>query len=425
MGNTRWTWRRCRRILLGGVAAPVVLTLTSSLPAAEPTLQELPGTAPVVAPVPGPLVLDLAAARRLALEKQPRLAAYRASLASAQAKVQALDNLPALSGVLAPDLKVRKMQACLGVQIAEAQLNQGAWDTLEAVTRLYWGVVYAEVQTATVDAKLVQLRERLTNLKMRELPWMEQRVEALIEYVSGRRASAVEGRERALAALREAIGLEPGSCVAVVDKTLPIVAGPTCKEEIVRTALERRGELAMAHLAAEVTALEVDAQHRSRGMSARTFAAGADIHSRAVPQGSMEPEYRPGAIPPEMPTLLAGSRHDRVDQAQTLSARAWAVSEKARHLIALEAEAAFHRWREAATRAERTAAARDKARSAATIADEKIKDEVGELLRMQEMLAQFEVEANENVYRSLLELATLERVTAGGFCPSFVSVSHP
>src|SRR5205823_2011063 len=33
MGSTRSAWRRCRRMILGGVAAPLFLSLTSSLPA--------------------------------------------------------------------------------------------------------------------------------------------------------------------------------------------------------------------------------------------------------------------------------------------------------------------------------------------------------------------------------------------------------
>src|SRR5262249_54441349 len=151
----------------------------------------VPNAAPplITAPAPGPIVLDLAGARRLALEKQPALAAYRASLAAAQAKAHALNNLPAVSNVLAPDLKIRRQQAAIGIQIAEAQLNQGTWDALEAVTRVYWAAVYADVQRTTLDDTLARLRTRRDEA---ELTWMKDRLEIYIEYVNARRATAVE-----------------------------------------------------------------------------------------------------------------------------------------------------------------------------------------------------------------------------------------
>src|SRR5205085_1432778 len=98
-----------------------------------------------------------------------------------------------------------------------------------------------------------------------------------------------------------------------------------------------------------------------------TFAAAADIHARQVPQEVRNNEYRPGAVPPEMPTLLAGSRDERVQRAEDLRVRATAVLEVTRNLIVLEAEDAFLRWEEASRQV-------PQARQAATTADKVAED---------------------------------------------------
>src|SRR5205085_10973004 len=121
----------------------------------------------------------------------------------------------------------------------------------------------------------------------------------------------------------------------------------------------RRGELVQATVLAEVTCLEVEAQGTGVHKRMETFAAGSDIHSRQVPQGVRNTEYRPGAVPPEMPTVLAGPRAERVQHAQSLHARAEAVALVTRNLIALEAEDAFLRWQAAADEVAETRVAAD------------------------------------------------------------------
>src|SRR5262249_42264774 len=119
---------------------------------------------------------------------------------------------------------------------------------------------------------------------------------------------------------------------------------------------------------AEVANLEVDAQASNLlGKRVDTFAAGADIHARVVPQGVRNNEYRPGALAPEMPVLLAGCRADRVQRSQDLSARAAAVVDVTRNLIALEVEDAFYRWEEAAAQ---VGPAREAAESGTKLADQ-------------------------------------------------------
>ncbi len=144
--------------------------------------------------------------------------------------------------------------------------------------------------------------------------------------------------------------------------------------------------------AVRVTELEVDAQGTSLALTMRTFAAGSDVHAREIPQGVSNKEYRPSAIGLDMPTLLAGHRHDRMERARAFQARAAAVAEKTTNLIRLETEAAFLKWQDA---------------DGITLAD------------------QAEAQYNEALYYHALALAALERVTAGGYTPSFRQRRHP
>src|SRR5205823_7842281 len=129
--------------ILAGLLIPAGLSVIAAMPAAEPLAQ--PGKKPAIVveePPPG-----LAALRLLALEKQPALAAYRASAAAAEAKSEALDRLK-LASLIRRDLPTRRHQAEQGVLAAHAQLNKAEYDTLYAVTRTYLSVVYAQQQLA-------------------------------------------------------------------------------------------------------------------------------------------------------------------------------------------------------------------------------------------------------------------------------------
>src|SRR5262245_7079256 len=131
MTGSRSFRERWRVPLLRRLVAPALLALTAGADQqqAPAPFQELPpprvrptGTpAPQakVPPSPAPVYLstlpplDLSGSRHVALERQPAIAAARASLAVAQARVHALDNLRVPS-FLARDLPVRKQQAALG-----------------------------------------------------------------------------------------------------------------------------------------------------------------------------------------------------------------------------------------------------------------------------------------------------------------------
>src|SRR5437588_520927 len=96
--------------LLASLTAPGLLALAAATADEPPAPREAP--AAPAAPAPAALRLDLAGYRHLALEKQPALAAYRASVEAAQAKARGLDNL-VLAGLVRRDLPTRRKQAQL------------------------------------------------------------------------------------------------------------------------------------------------------------------------------------------------------------------------------------------------------------------------------------------------------------------------
>jgi hypothetical protein len=198
------------------------------------------------------------------------------------------------------------------------------------------------------------------------------------------------------------------------------VAVRPCREDIVAAAVARRGEIVRAVVFADVTCLEVEAQGTGIHKKMETFAAGSDIHAVSVPAGGHDGEYRPGGVPPEMPTLLAGSRPDRVKRAQSFHAKARAVVEVIRNLIALEAEDAFLHWEQSAAQA---AEAREAADTADQLADDLSKDyaarlnvKVVDVINAYVLASQARSQYNEYLYEQILALADLERITAGAFC---------
>src|SRR5262249_53572769 len=129
---------------------------------------------------------------------------------------------------------------------------------------------------------------------------------------------------------------------------------------------------------------EIDAQGKSHMPTVRTFAAVADVHARPIPQGVQNTEYRPGAVGLDMPGTLAGHRADRVERARDLSARAGAVVDKTRNLIALEAEDAYFKWLEAARKVGQT---RDGADAGARLAKHGREDfRGGQKVRIEDLL---------------------------------------
>jgi outer membrane protein TolC len=400
--------------------------------AEAPPAENSPAPAPAAVTA---MTLTLGECLHLAYERQPRLAAQRASLAAAEEGRKALESL-GIAAVLAHEVPVRRKQAGLGVTAAAAGLDVVERETVYAVTRTYFTVLYARAQEAIARGVVGQLsaihkvaqqalKDGVRNISSTDV----DRAAVYLHLAQTKQIQAAQGVQRALAALREAIGLGCDVRLDVPAGPLPEPVQQPRQEEVVAAALDRRGELIQAGVFADVTCLEVEAQGTSRHLRMQTFAAGSDIHAHQIPQGVHNTEYRPGAQPPEMPTLLAGSRAERMEQTRALHARAQALVEETRNLITLEAENAFLRWQEAAGQvpeARQAADAGDKLADALTRDfTSGLKVRVEDAVNARVLAAQARSQYVEYLYLQILALADLERVTAGGFCAGLVEAPVP
>jgi outer membrane protein TolC len=392
--------------------------------AAEAGDEALPPPAAATHPV---LTLDLAEALRLAHDRQPRIVAQRASLAAAEDGQRALASLR-FPATLEHELPVRRHQAALGVTAATAALDRAEHEAIYAVTRTYFTVLYAREQEKLAGDVIDQLSAIHENAQQQVKAGAKditnrdvQRTLVYLRLAQARRVQAAQGVKRALAALAEAIGLEPEACLDVPAGRLPSPGVRPCLGDVVAAALARRAEIVQTNIFAEVAALEVDAQATGHHLRMETFASGADIHAQPVPQGVHDDEYRPGANPPQMPDMLAGPRPSRMKTAQSYSARAAAVAEETRNLLALEARNAFYRWEEASQQASHAHEAADTGKNLADglnkdyIADP-TKKKLEDLVTARVLASQARSQYNEYLFRLILALADLQRVTAGAFC---------
>jgi outer membrane protein TolC len=383
--------------------------------------------------------LTVAACRQMALEHQPAVAAARASLAAAVARSEALQRLH-MPGLLSHDLRVRRQQSSLGVTVAQGSVLQAESDTLFAVNYTYLAALYARQQ----EKVAAEARRRLEDLKVVTqetlkaeerkdvLPEHRDLIEAYLKVVDGRSQEAIQGRARALAALREAMGVGCDFEIALPDRDLPCPQLALTKEQVVAMALERRGELLQAATAERIVGLEIDAQHAICLPSGRTFAAGSDIHARPLSPGAYGLEYHPAALSIEMPAQLAGSKQDRVEQAHLYHERAEAVVAKARQLVVLETEDAYLRWREKSVKAQNLRQAwqksqkySDRVRAKFDPAGKTAFPSLGEALNAGVVTTRLQIEALEAQFQSLAALAALERATAGGLCVDFDAPCTP
>lgn len=418
-----------RRYWRFSVALGTGLTLSGLLPGFAVSAEPPPAqTAPAEV-----RMFTLADCLAFAHDHQPSIHAAAASLTAASTQLHALESLHAVPLVPGSrELPIRRQQATLGVCIAQAGLSQVEHDVDYAVTRTYLAVLYARAQL-TVTQELVNRLEKyqLVGAAVKDPEArIKQRAAAsqvVIYYqlARSRHEEAKNGVARALAALREAMGAGcdcnfdvPSENWFRVNGEPPFAQLQVCKDDIVGLALARRGEIEQTETLVNVHRLEVDAQGVNCLPTVRTFAAGADIHARPVPPAIEDANlYRPGALAPEMPTILVGSKCERQERAQNFADRAAAVAQKTHNLIALEAEEAYWRWAEGKGRIRETFQA---AAAALVLQDPKVEQglelEPVETIRNLVFAAQGRAAYNEALYQYLLALASLERVTAGGFC---------
>lgn len=384
------------------------------------------------APPPVPPRLDLHACLKLALKVHPRLAVQRASLDAAEVGKRALDGLRE-SPLLGPELPIRRQQAELGVRAAASGLEQAEREIVYNVTRNYFTALYAREQERVAGILVDRLTVLLPILpgRSRDKTGIDaERAGIYLRISQTRRLRARHGEQRALAALREAMGQGPEFCFALPPGRLPEATSRPCREEILAATLQR-SELLQARLFADIVGLEIKAQSLSHGNRKETFAAGADIHARHVAGPSYsEDDYHPGASPPAMPTLLAGSKTERAQRAAAYSERADAAVVETKHLLALQADDAFHRWQEAAEqlplmRTSETSRTKIFQTFLDGLLDENPSVRVENFLDA--LLLQFEaqLQTNQILHRALLALADLERVTGGVFCAGLADLALP
>lgn len=419
-------WRKLRaHAVIWGLGLALAGAASAQAPPPAPPTQAEPATRAGA--------LDLADCIKLALQRQPRMAAQRASLAAAEDGCRAIENLH-IPPLVIHEVAIRRRQASLGVAAAVAAVDQAERETVYAVTRTYLTVLFAREQER-VAGKIVERlgvtrdsAQRAVDAGARDVTSSDvSRALVYLRLAESKQIQADQGVKRALIALREAIGLGPDAVIDVPPGRLPDVNVRPVRDNVVALALGHRGELIRAGIFGEVAQLEVKAQLSSLYKRTETFASGADIHGVLVPQGSQDTDYRPAAIPPEMPPLLVGSGTERAKRAQSYSARAQAVTETTANLIALEAEDAFLRWEEASRQ---IAKMREAADTGDALADGLNKDfaaglkiKVEDIISARLLAAQARAQYNEFLYRQAVALADLERITGGAFCARLVEAT--
>lgn len=407
----------------------VTLLLGAGIAAAQ-TTDKPPETTTAARP------LKLVDCLALAHQNQPLLIAARTKLQIAEHQKHTLDSAPATAHLTSPDLPVRRQQAGLAVELAAANLQQRENDMTFAVTRLYFSLLHARAQLRVTGDLIRYLENLYKEVEKIPSPKPTERdadpkalVMLYLESARVRHIEAEQGVELALAALREAVGVDAQCLFVVADEKLPRVQRTSfTRQEILELALQRRPELAQARAALQMYHLEIEAQCRFLLPGAkRTFASGADIHAKSAPEGVSTPdEYRPGSIPFEMPVTLAGTRSQRMKAAEGFEAKAAAIVEKTRQLIALEAESWFLNWQEASRQLPHFRAAVQHGTKLLPEVDLPLPAEVAKAvpaiaavlvqtrLIQRVLLANTEADHNRARLQELVTLAGLERITGCG-----------
>ena len=365
-------------------------------------------------------------------ERQPAIRAAVASLAAAERGYLSLCNLGVLAEFVAPDLPVRRRQSERGLAAAGAKVMKARQENAYDISRLYYTYVYATQQEQTAADIVAQLDEfsKLLQELLKLPPDPKNKIneftvtsfDAVIADVRLRRAEASGGRKRALYALMEAMGVRDEFEFVPADKELPLMGGAVDRATVVRAAFARRPELVQSRVLSDVTRLEVEAQCKlSRQRRAHTFAGGTDLHSEVLPLPLRNGDYRPGAVPPEMPPEVVGRVGDRVARVECFVVYHDEALRKAENLVWLDASNAYENWEEAVegVRVAKAAHERaqrqvDKARAAAAT---RMEPEL--LIQTESLASKAQAEYVKAVYRQVLALIALEKVTGGGVVPAF------
>jgi outer membrane protein TolC len=375
--------------------------------------------------------VSLAQAIQMALEKQPAVQAARASLHSTTIQRDAAQSpMACLSG---PIIHVRRQQADLGVSVAHAAVEQAELDAIHDVTRVYLSALYAQEQVKVAGEAMSNLKivhdaaKTLVDAGSKNVFKDDlDRIATYMLIAESKLNEAKLGHSRALAALREAIGVGPDCPIELAGETLARyyeVANKYVREHgginckcVMDLAIHERPEVAQAILLADITRLEVQAQGLSLHSYSMTFAATSDIHAKVLPATVNNGEYRPGAVAPEMPPYLAGNCSTRKCRAAALADRASFVADKVRGLITLEAEEACVRFNDYGTQVGLLTRATTQS---AKVSEDSRRGYRNDLIGTDRMLTAQVVESqnqaslNEAQFKYAVALAALQHATAG------------
>ncbi len=422
----------CRHLLLAGLVACSGPARAEEPKKDDPKKEEKsdPNGTPRKPATGRPMLL--AECLTTAEQHQPRLKAAYSSLRGAEAGVQGLNGLGRIADRLSPDLPVRRLQAALGLRVAQAEVDKTRQETVYDVTFLYFSFVYASQSEKTATDVLESLdayykfAEDLVNSGVKQ-PGLTidkpalYNLQAIISKVQMLRLEAETKRRQTLVALREAMGVGPECDFQPAAKQLPVMGedggGGLTEELVVQWALARRPELVQTATAVAVFSLEPAAQALVRVRpQVNTLAAGTDLHSKLVPLPLRNGQYRPGGLDTEMPISLVGKPDDRVARACEYAARQGFQHETTVGLVRAEASAAFIDWDSATVRMglakKRSETSRRALEEATAAASTRLNPQ--QLVAAQTIAGEALADYVKAVYEHLVFLAKLQRVTAGG-----------
>jgi hypothetical protein len=232
MNFTMYNTVRSGRIWLRGFLVLAVGFVLAPVVRAQPNMPVVHAGQPVI-------IYEQPVAQRLysvhdcimiGLERQPAIAAQQASLAAAEDQRRALDHM-VFASLVSHELGFRKQQACLGITISQAGLEIAQWETIYAVTRCYYTVVYARQQETLAKAlmdKLELSRKGAEAIVKRADPDSQvtqvdvDKLTVNMELVELRLIEASTGVSRATAALKEAMGVRFDTPLPILATELPI-----------------------------------------------------------------------------------------------------------------------------------------------------------------------------------------------------------
>jgi outer membrane protein TolC len=108
--------------------------------------------------------VTLPEALELMRANHPRIQAAEASVRGSEAGLRGVQNLP-LFARLSPDIKYRRQQSELGIEVTDAGLRQEIRDTSYGVTRAYYLVIYSQQQR--------ELSEKVTRILQKNIKALE------------------------------------------------------------------------------------------------------------------------------------------------------------------------------------------------------------------------------------------------------------